>query len=306
MANRKDLTGLRFGKLTVIKRTEKRQNNYWMWQCRCDCGGEILVNTRRLTRGTVTDCGCVPKLTARNGSIAEDLTGKQFGNLTVIRRASNKKGRTCWQCRCSCGKMHTVSAHDLKSGKVKSCGCLRRRKEQGMRDITGQKFGRLTALFPTKERDKKGSILWQCRCDCGRELKVSEDGLVHGHYRSCGCLKQELQKNIASSLTWVDNTCVEWLEKRKHRKDNTSGFRGICRGKNGSYRVTIGFKKQRFYVGTFRDFDEAVQARLKAEELIHDGFIKAYYRWKRQGGKKPFIYEVVKADGEFQVSSNIL
>ena len=111
---------------------------------------------------------------------------------------------------------------------------------------------------------------------------------------------------MSPALPKVDDTCVEWLEKRKHRKDNTSGFRGLCLRKDGRYRVTIGFKKQRFYVGTFRDFDDAVKARLEAEELIHGGFLKAYYQWKEQGEKEPLIFEVKKENGEFQVHSNII
>lgn len=306
MAKEKDLTGRRFGMLTVTGRTEEKKDRYRVWQCRCDCGGEILADTKRLSRGTITNCGCVPKKSARNGSIAEDLTGRQFGNLTVLHRVKNHKGKTCWQCRCSCGGKHIASAHDLKCGKVKSCGCLRHQKEQGIRDLTGQQFGRLTVLYHTCGRDRKGSVMWHCRCSCGRELEVSEDGLVHGNYRSCGCLKQEVQQQIVTRLTKVDDTCVEWLEKRKHRKDNTSGFRGLCLRKDGRYRVTIGFKKQRFYVGTFRDFDDAVKARLEAEELIHGGFLKAYYQWKEQGEKEPLIFEVKKENGEFQVHSNII
>lgn len=49
--------------------------------------------------------------------------------------------------------------------------------------------------------------------------------------------------------------------KRKKRRDNESGFRGVFRLKNSNrYRVDIGFKGKRYYVGLFDDYDEAVQA----------------------------------------------
>lgn len=48
-----ELEGQRFGHLTVLKRLDERENRYIMWLCRCDCGNEIKVNTRRLVRGTV-------------------------------------------------------------------------------------------------------------------------------------------------------------------------------------------------------------------------------------------------------------
>lgn len=55
---------------------------------------------------------------------AEDLSGRQFGRLTVIERAPNEKSRHArWQCKCSCGKIKTVAARHLKSGDIASCGC---------------------------------------------------------------------------------------------------------------------------------------------------------------------------------------
>ena len=48
-----DLTGQKFGELTVLERTKERQDGYCVWRCRCSCGKEILVNTKRLQRGTM-------------------------------------------------------------------------------------------------------------------------------------------------------------------------------------------------------------------------------------------------------------
>ena len=56
-----------------------------------------------------------------------NLIGQKFGKLTVIGRAENSKnGKAKWLCRCDCGKLKqkNVTTNDLKSGKVKSCGCL--------------------------------------------------------------------------------------------------------------------------------------------------------------------------------------
>lgn len=169
------------------------------------------------------------------------------------------------------------------------------------RDLAGRRFGRLTALSPTMRRDRKGSVYWRCRCDCGKETEVTADGLVHGNCKSCGCLQKEIRQSISSRLHRVDHTCVEWLEKRKHRSDNTSGFRGVCRLKNGKFRVLIGFQRQRYYIGTFSDFEAAVAARLEAEERIHHSFVNAYYRWQEKGGDTPFSFEVRKVDGKYTV-----
>lgn len=59
----------------------------------------------------------------------DDLTGKVFGRLTVIEFShKNKHGNLHWKCKCECGTEKVVSAGDLRSGHVKSCGCLKRSK----------------------------------------------------------------------------------------------------------------------------------------------------------------------------------
>ena len=97
---KQDLTGRRFGKLTVISRNPQLEDRYYTWNCQCDCGGKIVVNTKRLTRGTITNCGCDSKMNHKHGSIPADLTGEVFGNLTVLEHAENKGQRTAWLCRC--------------------------------------------------------------------------------------------------------------------------------------------------------------------------------------------------------------
>ena len=57
-------------------------------------------------------------------------------------------------------------------------------------DITGQRFGRLTALKPTKNRNSRGSIMWLCECDCGTIKEVCKADINRGT-KSCGCLSRE-------------------------------------------------------------------------------------------------------------------
>lgn len=53
-----------------------------------------------------------------------DLTGKQFGRLTVIARAGSKDGHKLWRCICSCGNEKLSKTADLRHNGVASCGCL--------------------------------------------------------------------------------------------------------------------------------------------------------------------------------------
>ena len=53
-----DLTGKRFGRLTVVERAENK-NGYTMWKCKCDCGNETVVYGAHLSGGKTKSCGCL-------------------------------------------------------------------------------------------------------------------------------------------------------------------------------------------------------------------------------------------------------
>lgn len=115
----KDLSGKRFGKLTVISYAyTKNKNSYWI--CKCDCGNEktMMSSTIQKAKG----CG---KCSERE---FEDLSGKKYGRLTVLRRSDKKDKHVCFECICDCGNKVTVRATALKSGKTKSCGCIKKEK----------------------------------------------------------------------------------------------------------------------------------------------------------------------------------
>ena len=193
----KDITGQRFGKLTAVRRLEEKAGSSYKWLCRCDCGGEKTAGLGSLVSGQVRSCGC-----EKQTRELRDITGETFGRLTVLERMDEaQQYGSRWLCRCSCGGIKTTTYSKLVSGHVKSCGCLRGAPPK--KDITGQRFGKLTALERTGE--KSGSTYkWRCICDCGNETAVSLDKLRKGTVRSCGCLKgqpakQETFKKISIS-----------------------------------------------------------------------------------------------------------
>ena len=56
--NHKDLTGMRFGRLTVLDLDHIDYNGIYFWRCQCDCGNEIITRNTSLNNGTTTSCGC--------------------------------------------------------------------------------------------------------------------------------------------------------------------------------------------------------------------------------------------------------
>ena len=54
----------------------------------------------------------------------KDLTGQKFGRLTVLGLENIIKHKVMWKCKCDCGNIKIVRGEHLKSGKIRSCGCL--------------------------------------------------------------------------------------------------------------------------------------------------------------------------------------
>lgn len=126
---------------------------------------------------------------------------------------------------------------------------------------------------------------WLCRCDCGRERVVKTANLRSGCTKNCGCVngfspppdggpyyRGEIGR---ASLTYIDGTCVEMLQAKTVRKNNTSGVPGVdwCSSK-GLWRAMICFKGKRYYLGSYHRFEDAVKARKRAEEELHDKFLQ--------------------------------
>lgn len=122
-----DLSGKKFGKLTVIKWTgEYTTNNgcigYQKWLCLCDCGKNTITSSYSLLKGLSKSCGIL----GCGASYIKnpDLTGKKFGKLKVINMVTKRKYRQiAWRCRCECGNIIEVITTKLKKGKTTHCGC---------------------------------------------------------------------------------------------------------------------------------------------------------------------------------------
>jgi hypothetical protein len=136
----------------------------------------------------------------------KDITGFRYKRLVALEPTNERKnGCVVWKCKCDCGNICYVKSSDLTCSRKGSCGCLEKENQQTIgqridnkKDLTGQKFGRLTALYPTELRSGT-SVIWHCKCDCGNEKDISASALGKTIF-SCGCLSKEVHSDIAKKL----------------------------------------------------------------------------------------------------------
>lgn len=137
-----------------------------------------------------------------------DLTNRRFGRLTALYRAPNRNnsGQAWWVCKCDCGKTTEVRGSGLTFG-TKSCGCLQRdRAKASLVDLTGQRFNMLTVLSRAGSDPKDGKTLFNCLCDCGRQVVIRGNTLRPGKRGqapkqiSCGCHKTKSRVELHNYL----------------------------------------------------------------------------------------------------------
>lgn len=119
-----DLTGQKFGRLTVIEKMPKgKHGEHAKWKCICECGNETIVTGKDLRNGHSTSCGCYnAEKNSKDKTI--NMIGNRYGKLIVIGyEGSDKHNKALWKCKCDCGNEVIVVGSNLRSGNTLSCGC---------------------------------------------------------------------------------------------------------------------------------------------------------------------------------------
>ena len=191
-----------------------------------------------------------------------DLTGKQYGELTVIEKdieLSKKKKRIYWKCRCSCGREKSMRADNLP--RAKTCG-------QCSNDFVGRRFGRLVVV-DRAENDKFGHRHWVCQCDCGNIKVVNADNLKRGLTQSCGCLHSEIthQKNFID----LTNQRFGKLTAESYYTENGKTY-WKCRCDCGNYTTVARSNLVNGHTQSCGCINTSI-GEAKIEQLLSDNFI---------------------------------
>lgn len=243
---RRDLTGVRFSRLTIVGWAGKRQESplHHYWHCRCDCGTEKVICYAALSSGATRSCGCLSdeERRSRKGLFVDNLVGRRFGMLTVVRQAAPAPGQlgrnARWECKCDCGGEKTTTGASMKIGKVRSCGCL---LEQGL-NLAGLTFKWWTALAPKAQRGADCAAVWECECVCGKRADISSLRLRMAPPK-CSCSKWP---RVKAGMRFGMLTTIE--KALKSRPNEAAKW--VCRCDCGNERVvaaTFLFYNSRIY-----------------------------------------------------------
>ena len=126
-----------------------------------------------------------------------DLTGERFSRLVVIERVENAGKDVQYLCKCDCGNTKVIRGHDLKSGAIKSCGCLRSEVSTRRHLTHGENKSRLNRIWSAMK----------CRCSNPHSNSFPYYGM----------------KGITVCKEWSDdfNTFKTWAESHGYRNDLT-------------------------------------------------------------------------------------
>lgn len=222
----------------------------------------------------------------------EDLTGKRFGRLLVLKRDKNYilKNRTKgvrWLCKCDCNNEIIVSASSLKKGSTTSCGCykiesIRKRcKKYNKYDLfdnfgVGYLNNNKIFLFDIEDFDKIYNYKWYENPEgyiktsikikgINRHLTLSriimniqDEKIIVDHINHKIYDNRKNNLRIATSSENNMNKCKSPLNK--------SGCIGVCWSKKREKWVAyINVNYKHIFLGYFNNIEDAIRARKEAE-----------------------------------------
>jgi len=220
------------------------------------------------------------------GRKVRDLTGQRFDRLEVIKPDGFIGKNAASLCKCNCGNLKRILNMNLKSGNVRSCGCLQResastrvkknppRLKHGLRrtgtyscwiGMVGRCNNPADGNYP--RYGAKGIIVCQRWSDPDKGLLNFVEDM--GHRPTPG----HSIDRIDSTKGYEPNNC-RWATRFQQNQNvglkssNTSGYKGISPYKDG-WKAEIRNDGKRHHLGCFATKDEAALAYNIASEKLH-------------------------------------
>lgn len=165
-------------------------------------------------------------------------TGNRYGRLTVIcLDRIEEKGGAFWLCACDCGCMTVVRGNKLRTGRTKSCGCLKRE--------TSANFGNATREISSKRMEEFNKTWWteKHRAE-NRERSTVHGGTHERLFRVWSHMKERCESTTGEHAKWYHDkgirVCDEWQDYATFRAwALASGYRNPQPGETFKERMSI-------------------------------------------------------------------
>lgn len=225
-----------------------------------------------------------------------DITDQVFGRLTVVAPTDQRdSGSVKWLCRCKCGTETLVSARNLKSGAVQSCGCLQKErvKERGKKnkkynvfetqgDVSiGYTKAGIKFLIDAEDLDRVIQHCWHvdgqgyiCSDVGGKNVLLHRFVLSITDERITDHINRNKTDNRKKNLRIV--TRQQNNMNRGIPRNNTTGTKGVYKSKNGKYVAQIRKDRRLIHLGTYDTLEEARQVRIEKEIELFGEFAYQY------------------------------
>jgi len=101
MGNFIDLTGQKFGRLTVVERVDNANDGHARWLCECVCGKRVIIPGYCLTNHNTKSCGCLHREITRQINYSHGHSGddksKTYATWRSMNRRCNNKNQKCYK-----------------------------------------------------------------------------------------------------------------------------------------------------------------------------------------------------------------
>lgn len=255
--------------------------------------------------------------------VKDDLTGRRFGRLVVLKQSENdyispkEQRHAVWWCQCDCGSEPIeIRGSLLKNGHTKSCGCYHKETvaEIGHSNKTENRYEKMNTYYIGYTDKNEAFYFDECNFDLIKQYKwhITSDGYVESYSKNRSrtlmhCLVMDVSSNddcfvdhILGNKTRNDNRIynlriVTKSQNNMNRdvgKNNKSGFIGVCWDKKQEkWRAYIDANKKRFELGFYDYLEKAVQVRKLAEKMFHGDY--SYDRSQLIGNERLQLFEAL-------------
>lgn len=230
--HRVDLTGERFGRLTVVSRAEtyvspNRKYRASQWNCLCDCGNKCTVNVHALRKGKTKSCGCLHE---------ENLDGLW---------KKKKKKRNKYEVI-----GNTVYVEIDKT------------KEKIICDLEDWKYLKNFCWYLNSHGYPMAATKGK------KNVTMHKMIMRENHLEVVDHINRNKLDNRKENLRYT--TYKVNSQNRSMNYNNKSGHSGVYKVKN-RWQACIGVDWKRIYLGSFKTKEEAIKAREEAEKIYHSG-----------------------------------